>query len=517
MIFSICDHGSRSIQQAVGTLHQADSEQVELVSSGRLIWDRAAGHVVNDAHGRFDAIAWGRRSEMVKDRGKQVSIGELVIGSRASSPYYDSRGVLLIAGGVEITPGLVEKLRRHGVEMLYTDEPRPSATGKVAVRVPSEDRTRSVRPASARPDPTGSGQPKPQGAERSLREGAERSLRVDAVAEAGTRFVPRRAAGRRTEPWADSRPSLRSYPRHKVERLEKLYHRCLETVDRLIDGLIAGQTPPIRETDPVIDAYLKELADDADVVVAGSLLYEANLDLAQRCLQFSTLSLAVGTRTDLAPSQLRELGRAALVHDWGLFELPPESRFPHQAMTDEQRGVYQRHPLRAETMIQSIRDASFSLAVLVAQVHETMNGGGFPRRLRGNEIHPLARLLGVIDTYLMLTAPPPGHRRVVPCDAVAFLLQGVRSGQYAPTAVSALLETVTLYPIGSLVELSDTSQARVVRTNGRDYGYPIVERIDAPGEWVDLKRDSLFVTRPVLVPEYNEVRLPETFTDLSSI
>ena len=501
-IFSICDRGSRSIQQAVGTIRQA-------YRNVRFIWDWGVGHVVNDAHGGFDAIAWGIRSEMVKDRGKQVSIGELVIGSRASSHYYDSRGVLLIAGGVEITPGLVEKLRRHGVEMLYTAEPQAETRGSVAVRVPSEGRPRAPRPDPPRSNAPRPGQPKPRE--------AKRSLRVDAVAEAGAGFARQRVAGGSGPPWADSRPSLRSYPRHKVERLEKLYHRSLETVDRLIDGLIAGQTPPIREADPVIDAYLKELADDADVVVAGSLQYEANLDLAQRCLQFSTLSLAVGTRTELAPSQLRELGRAALVHDWGLFQLPPEARFPHQAMSDEQREAYQRHPLRAETIIRSIRDASFSLAVLVAQVHETMNGSGFPRRLQGNDIHPLARLLGVIDTYLMLTAPPPGHPRIVPCDAVAFLLQGVRSGQYAPTAVSALLETVTLYPIGSLIELSDASQARVVRTNGRDYGYPIVERIDDPGEWVDLKRDSLFVTRPVLVPEYNEVRLPEAFTDLSSI
>ncbi len=298
--------------------------------------------------------------------------------------------------------------------------------------------------------------------------------------------------------------------------MSRLHARSLETVERITEGLVEGRVAGLEETDPIIDGYLHELADDPDPVVASAMLYDANLDVAKRCLRFSMLSLAVGLRMELSSSALRELGRAALIHDWGLFELPPDRRFPHQKMNDRMRHEYQQHPIVAEGMMQSIRGSTFTLAVLVTQVHELMNGTGFPRRISGSAIHPMARVLCVIDTFLTLTSPPAGHPRIVPCDAVAFLLHGVKQGHYAPTGVSSLLETLTLYPIGSLVNLSDATQARVVRSNGCDYGHPIVERIDDPGELINLKEHRLFVSQPLLSAEQNEVRLPNTYTDLSS-
>ncbi len=458
---------------------------------------------------------------MVHENRNTVSIGELRIGSQASTSYYDAKGLLLIAKGVVITEMLVEKLRRHGVETLHIEVDSAAVT-----RGPTDRRDRVSESPTSRPaaqKPRGSGTAKfPPAGRRSDRQTPDRQTpdrqTPDRPDEASSTADGDRHDGPPPRsPRFDSQPALRGYPSQKIARIGRLHRHSLETVDRIAEGLTEGRSPRIQETDPILDGYLKELAEDPDPVVATALLYDANLDLAKRCLQFSTLSLAVGMQMELTSASLRELGLAALIHDWGLFELPVDSRFPHHKMTEPMRLDYQRHPIVAESMMQSVPGSTFTLAMLVSQVHELMNGTGFPRRLDGAAIHPLARVLSAIDTYLTLTSPPKGHPRIVPCDAVAYLLNGVKLGQYAPTAVSALLETVTLYPIGSLIELSDATQARVLRGNGRDYGYPIVERLDDPGILVDLKGHSLYVTRPVLIPDYHEVRLPPSYTDLSSL
>jgi HD-GYP domain-containing protein (c-di-GMP phosphodiesterase class II) len=162
-----------------------------------------------------------------------------------------------------------------------------------------------------------------------------------------------------------------------------------------------------------------------------------------------------------------------------------------------------------------VQHVPVDLKLFVSQVHELMDGSGYPRRLTANGLHPCSRVLCVADAYLTMTSPPKGCPRIVPCDAVAYLIYGASQGKYSPKAVTGLLQAVTLYPLGSIVELSDTTKARVIRANGKDYGYPIVESLAETSRVINLKQSGLFVTRPIPSSEFHEVRLPETYKELN--
>ncbi|MEM9644332.1 MAG: HD domain-containing phosphohydrolase, partial [Planctomycetota bacterium] len=223
----------------------------------------------------------------------------------------------------------------------------------------------------------------------------------------------------------------------------------------------------------------------------------------------ATLAQGVGMQMKLPPKELRELGQVALIHDWSLFELPANERFPHQTKSEAAKAAYRRHPEISSQWLSQIPNLSSSAAQICSQVHERLDGSGFPNRIRNEAMHPSARILSVVDTYLTLTSPPTGHARVVPADAIAYLVYGMSAGKFAPTAVSGLLETISLYPLGSVVELSDTSQVRPIHTNGADYGYPTVQDTKDASRRVDLKGSDLFVTRPIVSPEFGETRLNE--------
>jgi HD-GYP domain-containing protein (c-di-GMP phosphodiesterase class II) len=225
--------------------------------------------------------------------------------------------------------------------------------------------------------------------------------------------------------------------------------------------------------------------------------------------------MAIAQHMDIPSCELRDLGSAALVHDWSLFDLPAESRFPHQGMSDEIRAQYCRHPLTTVEMLSTVRDIAAEIKLFVSQVHELLDGSGFPSKLNASGLHPASRILCVADTYLTMTSPPKGCPRIIPCDAVAYLVNGVAQGKYSPKAVIGLLHAVTLYPIGSIVELSDTTKARVIRANGKDYGYPIVESLVDTSRIISLKDTDLFVTRPIPSIEYREVRLPDAQKELN--
>jgi len=83
---------------------------------------------------------------------------------------------------------------------------------------------------------------------------------------------------------------------------------------------------------------------------------------------------------------------------------------------------------------------------------------------------------------------------------MAKMLQDVKAGLFDSTVVRALLHTISLFPIGSYVELDNGMVGKVIRANGPAYDQPIVEarwrhrRLDDP-QIIDLSQEKLKVVK----------------------
>jgi hypothetical protein len=104
---------------------------------------------------------------------------------------------------------------------------------------------------------------------------------------------------------------------------------------------------------------------------------------------------------------------------------------------------------------------------------------------------------------------------------MVYLLSQVNTRSISIEAVRALLNVVALFPIGSHVQLSDGSEARVIRRGTGVYTEPVVQRVGPdrtlrldPGHSsiVDLSQSELKVTAPIPHPTRQEERIDDTST-----
>ena len=109
------------------------------------------------------------------------------------------------------------------------------------------------------------------------------------------------------------------------------------------------------------------------------------------------------------------------------------------------------------------------------QMHERFNGTGYPRQRHGAQIHPLARIAMVADAFVAMVSPRPHRPAVLPYKVMEYLLHCTKLGQFDPDVMRGLLQTISLFPIGSYVELSDNRVGRVVRAHRELYNSPVVE------------------------------------------
>ncbi len=117
------------------------------------------------------------------------------------------------------------------------------------------------------------------------------------------------------------------------------------------------------------------------------------------------------------------------------------------------------------------------LAQVVLQAHERGNGQGYPHRLKGRDISELAQIIGLVDIFDALVSPRPYRRRLLPHEAVRELLTTERTA-FPREIMKALVEQLSVYPLGTRVRLNSGEEGVVVRITAR---YPSRPVLRVPG------------------------------------
>ncbi|WP_417733964.1 HD-GYP domain-containing protein [Rosistilla oblonga] len=310
-----------------------------------------------------------------------------------------------------------------------------------------------------------------------------------------------------------SRHGCKPYDDRQVQRLQQRFESAAETVTDLADAFNQRKLKSAQGLRDLAGDCIDDMSNDMDQVLSAMCEVPEDHRLAARCMRMGMICVAIGMEMDLPKDELIQVGTAGVVHDWGLFSLPPELRYIHPEMTFQQRIQYTRHPFYAHDLLRAISNVDGSVLLAVLQAHERIDGSGFPSGLRGDPICLFARILAVADTYLALTAPVGDLPAVVPCDAVAYLVGQLGKSRFDPRVVRGFLQSMAQFPIGSLLQLNDHRQVKVLRSNGKQYGRPIVQDLMS-SEILDLAQHDLDIVKPILRHDPSEYRLKPEFRRL---
>jgi len=152
---------------------------------------------------------------------------------------------------------------------------------------------------------------------------------------------------------------------------------------------------------------------------------------------------------------------AALVHDLGMLSVPADVLAQPGQLADDQKRLMERHPHAAVDRLAPLFAGAIGLAESIAGHHERLDGSGYPAGLTGMAIAPGARLLAIADVYAALASPRPHRPAVDPRSALTDTLMMAEHGSLDRAAAERLL-LLAFYPVGTVVELSDGSVARVI-------------------------------------------------------
>ncbi|HYZ14830.1 MAG TPA: HD domain-containing phosphohydrolase [Candidatus Acidoferrum sp.] len=129
--------------------------------------------------------------------------------------------------------------------------------------------------------------------------------------------------------------------------------------------------------------------------------------------------------------------RAALLHDIGKLLIPESILLKPARLDPAEYATMQRHAEYGRTIIAGYDDFD-EVARIVGEHHERWDGEGYPRRLAGPSIHPLARAVTVIDAFSAMTLDRPYHRAIAAEDALREL-ERFAGTQFDPEMVASFV------------------------------------------------------------------------------
>ncbi len=103
---------------------------------------------------------------------------------------------------------------------------------------------------------------------------------------------------------------------------------------------------------------------------------------------------------------------------------------------------------------------------MTRQIHERINGQGYPNQLKGRQIAEMAQILGIVDVFDALVTERPYRCRLLPEDAIVELLTSERKA-FPRELFKALIEQLSVYPLGTTVRLTTGERGTVVKVNSQ--------------------------------------------------
>lgn len=277
--------------------------------------------------------------------------------------------------------------------------------------------------------------------------------------------------------------AAQSHAQEQAEAAQATYTEAIGAMERMFEEIEAGAVPRPETSREVVANVLSHVLDDsASMLRLLSLQQMKRFDrtLASHALDVCTLSLIVAHDYGIAEQDLETLGAGALLHDMGYVRLPRNLYRRNHDITEQELALMQQHPALGLAILQETKENRDGVVRIVVEHHECSNGTGFPHKLTGDSLSVLAQLVSLVDAYDGLVSRRGGRPGMLPHDAIRQLFRLGDTGQYPKDLIQAMIGSLGVYPIGSLVLLNTAEQAVVVEVNHSQRLKPVVKVITGP-------------------------------------
>lgn len=275
----------------------------------------------------------------------------------------------------------------------------------------------------------------------------------------------------------------------ELRRAQELHVQALAAAKQMHETLEAGLSENIvASIEDILKNSIESLKRNENALLSIARLKAVDEYTFTHSVNVAMYAVVLGRRLNIKDSFLADLAMAGFFHDIGKILVPQDILQYPGKLGEEQLKIMRNHADLGRVFLEhypSVPDIARTGAI---DHHERSDGSGYPLGKEHDEISLVGRLLAVVDVYDALTSRRCYKDAYTPAKSLSIMYQS-REEQFSPGFVESLIEALGVYPVGSLVRLSNNYTAVVIeQKEGLALKPKVVTLIDAFGDKIDYPR-----------------------------
>ncbi|MEG3638522.1 HD-GYP domain-containing protein [Magnetococcus sp. PR-3] len=262
-----------------------------------------------------------------------------------------------------------------------------------------------------------------------------------------------------------------------LELMSATEHEIAQQFQRASDG----EPLEVEQLDLAVTRMSGSLAEDPDALIGLSLLRQHDHEGFDHSVNVSIYLMAMARGMGVDEESVNAIGLGGLLHDLGKSQISPAVMNKKEKLSESDCKVIRNH-VDATLEMMEVMEVSDLSRKLAAEHHERLDGSGYPKKLKGDEISQVGRMGAICDMFDAMTSNRIYRKAREGKEVLRHLLkEGKESKRLDSKMVEIFIRSVGIYPIGSIVRMADTRMGVVIRNSRADLLRPVV-RVVAKGD-----------------------------------
>jgi HD-GYP domain-containing protein (c-di-GMP phosphodiesterase class II) len=245
---------------------------------------------------------------------------------------------------------------------------------------------------------------------------------------------------------------------------KEVHLKSREMIRDVAEDLRRERPIDIEKVNEVIDEMVDSVGNNPDALLWLTKLKSRDTYAYDHGIDVAVYMLAFGRHLGYPKDKLRILGLSGLMQDIGKLRVNEQILAKSGKLSEEEFEEVKVHVHHSVDILRQTNDIPREVLMVVAQHHERLDGSGYPRRLKGDQIYSFAAMAGIVDSFEALVSQRP-YAEAISTHQALQQLNRWKGTSFHEALSEQFIQCIGIFPVGSLVELNTGDVAVVIGQN----------------------------------------------------
>ena len=240
---------------------------------------------------------------------------------------------------------------------------------------------------------------------------------------------------------------------HALPQAKSAHRQAKSIIKGFFKNMRNGRSFDAAVAKKAVKQCVASVIANQEAMVWLGLLKDVDEYTAEHSLNVAVYAITLGRAEGLSPADLETVGLCGMLHDIGKAKVPLDILNKEGALSEAEFALLKKHTSYGYEMLISKHDVPEIAADVAHTHHERLNGKGYPQQLHGDKLSYFSRIVAIADAYDAITSKRVYSPAKTALEGLRILL-GAQGSHFDADLVNQFINTMGIYPAGSVAELS---------------------------------------------------------------